>query len=521
VTCRTIVVAFVLLGLLALSCVSAGLWGGEKPPVTPLGPWRAGMSLRETFESFPPAGTESTRLRLLRDNSNAWIERWRLLAASKTSIDLSYFILHQDVFGISFLGHLLERARHGVKIRLLLDAHGTKMSWTPLGNDYLDELTKNGNVEIRMFRPLPSRYLEAFLKLSPSAAIASEHDKIIVVDGRESMIGGRNIGAEYFSDPEKEKRAFEDTDLWIESSRTARVLTTAFDAQYESPGSAAEWSEAVDLKSREEELLGAFHAMDVWLREPNEDPRSPWLDKLRKHERLRGKLRAEGAAAIRAETRILDSQTRFDSNADPITKGIIRLVRAAKREILVQSPYLVLSDDAVSHLEAAARRGVKITILTNSPVSSDNALSQAFFLEQWPELLARVPKLRLFVGGRRHTLHSKAAVFDEELALVGTYNLDPTSMAMNSEIVAAVWSRSFARQVAAHPRRMIAAGAPSLYEYRIRRDARGKPLRGDDGKPRIEFGPEQHCSPAEWKSLLTYWSLLRAADTVPGFSPVF
>lgn len=91
-------------------------------------------------------------------------------------------------------------------------------------------------------------------------------------------------------------------------------------------------------------------------------------------------------------------------------------------------------------LEEAARCGVAITIVTNSPVSSDNALSQAFFLEQWPELLARMPTMRLFVAGRAN-LHTKAVTFDGQIGMVGTCNLDPLSMAFNSEVMAAMWSR--------------------------------------------------------------------------------
>jgi cardiolipin synthase C len=129
--------------------------------------------------------------------------------------------------------------------------------------------------------------------------------------------------------------------------------------------------------------------------------------------------------------------------------------------------------------------------------------------------------MRLFVGGEKHTLHSKVAVFDRTLSLVGTYNLDPTSMTMNSEIVAAAWSEAFARRVLRHPNQMIAAGAPVVYEYRVRRDRKGAPLRDDNGRPQIAFGPEQHCDPKQWKSLNAFWTTLRAAEKVPGLSPIF
>jgi phosphatidylserine/phosphatidylglycerophosphate/cardiolipin synthase-like enzyme len=493
--------------------------------VTPLGPWSPGTSLRGTFESFPPGGDATTALRLLRSNTDAWVERWRLLDGAEQTIDLSYFILHQDAFGIAFLGHLLERAQHGVRIRLLLDAQGTKMSWTPVGNDVLDELLATGNAEVRTYRPLHRRVLEAFLTLTPSAAVASDHDKIIVVDGRKSLTGGRNIGAEYFAERAAKPDAFSDADLAIDSVVASRVLTRAFDAEFTSSRAVDEWGDVANVASREAELLGAYRAMDAWLRgtpiESDDPPIARWQDEIAPYAALRGRLRrGTRPAALEAEARILDSQTRFDAANDPITQGLARLVQAATQSILIESPYLVLSADAVALLSAAGTRGVETTILTNSPVSSDNALSQAFFLEQWPELLARVPKLRLFVRGEPSTLHGKSTVFDGQLATVGTYNLDPTSQRMNSEVIVVVWSERFAREVARGPRRLIARGEPAVYEYRIRRDAAGTAVRGDDGRPVVEFGPENHSSPSQWKTLTAFWTMLRAADDLPGVSPI-
>jgi hypothetical protein len=62
---------------------------------------------------------------------------------------------------------------------------------------------------------------------------------------------------------------------------------------------------------------------------------------------------------------------------------------------------------------------------------------------------------------------------------------------------------------------------PAAYEYRIRRDASGAPLRDASHRPIVEFGPEQHCSPTEWTALAAFWAALRTADEVPGLSPIF
>jgi hypothetical protein len=90
----------------------------------------------------------------------------------------------RDVFGFSFLGHLLHKAREGVRIRILLDALGTRMSLDVTGNDYLDTLVGIENVTLKMYRPLYFRFTDVFLTLNPIALAASDHDKILIVNGR-------------------------------------------------------------------------------------------------------------------------------------------------------------------------------------------------------------------------------------------------------------------------------------------------------------------------------------------------
>jgi phosphatidylserine/phosphatidylglycerophosphate/cardiolipin synthase-like enzyme len=453
------------------------------------------------------------------------MERWRMLAAAEHTIDVNYFILHQDVFGVSLLGHLLEKARHGVRIRVVLDGLGTNLSRSLRGEDYLDELAAAG-VRVKIYRPLWTRYVRALFTFSPTATVASNHDKILAVDGDHSLIGGRNIGTEYFASPRSDEEVFADVDLRIDSAPLGAGLTALFAAQYD-----AAWEtggERWNVRSRAAELHLAYEAMDRWLRGVPPDAAFreamrasdvDWQAEIERLPDLRGALLTPRPRPFTAETRVIDSRTRSVPTTDPITQAIAQLVRSARRSIVVQSPYLVLSEEGIDLLADADRRGVAVTVLTNSPVSSDNAVSQAFFLEQWPEILARVPHLRLFVAGKRTNLHAKTATFDDRVALVGTYNLEPSSMALNSEVVAAVWSRRFAREVAAEPRRRIARGAPEVYEYRIARDANGAPRRDAHGKPIVAFGPRDHCTPEEWLALAAYWTLLKAARTA-GFSPI-
>jgi cardiolipin synthase C len=503
----------------------------ETPTLTHFGPYRPDMSLRQAFDSLPPAGGENVGLTLLPDNLQSWAARWRMLDETRESLDISYFILRDDLFGAAFLGHLLKKAKEGVQIRLLLDRQGTVMSFTSeLGLDWLDTLANTRRVHIKMFRPLTNRYLEAFATVNPAAAVASEHDKIMVRDHAVGMIGGRNISIEYFAHPADYPTAFEDVDLILRGRNIARGLTAAFETQYNSGGAHPIGPEQLDLASYEENLLLAYHAMDAWVKGKPLDPkfarridqlRLSWSKDLAKLPRLRGSWSRPLPIEAQAETRLLDSHTRVSPSADIIAHGLLRLVQSTQKQIFIQSPYLVLSKEAVDVLAEIGKRGVAITVYTNSPVSSDNAWSQAFFLEQWPELLARVKGLRLFVTGDTNTLHGKLMVFDNQVAVVGTYNLDPVSMGVNSEIMAAIWSDSFSTRVAQKPRARLARGTPVVHEYKIKRDKNGNALRGKDGKPIVAYGPENHTAPEQWRKVQAYWTILRAAEKIPGLSPLF
>ena len=489
--------------------------------VTPLGPWTPGLTLRETFESLPTMGSEPVTARLLDDNGDAWVARWRVLAAAQDRIDTSYFILSDDVFGAAFLGHLLHKARTGVHVRLLIDAAGRRSKDTSV--EPLQALASATTAAVRIYHPVLHRILQGFLLLRPAAALTSQHDKILLVDRSAGMIGGRNIDAEYFASPAVLSTAFDDVDVVLEGRSVARVLEAAFDSGY--GGERAVPVAAADAPDATQSLLAAYAAMDAWLRTdakaplPAVDPR--WREALESHPALRGALATRSAPPAQPiEARVLDSVGRRGRPDDPITQGIARLVQSAARRILIESPYLVLSSEAVDLLADASRRGVAITMLTNSPVSTDNALSQAFFLEQWPEILARAPTMRLFVRGDASTVHGKLATFDDRLALVGTYNLDPLSMAVDSEIVVAAWSPRFAQAVDASIETVLRRGQPTVYEYRIARDPQGAAVRDEAGRAVVAFGPRNHCAPEEWTALQLYWTSLRVAETF-GFTAIF
>ncbi len=526
-----------VLGGVVLAWIGTQLVFGlyDKRPETPdanmqLAPYRDGMSLRDVFETFPEFGAGTAQLRLLSDNNLAWAARWDLLDHAKHRIDVSYFILKQDVFGVAFLGHLLKKAKEGVKIRILLDAFGSKLSWHPEGNDYLDTLVNTGNVEVRMYRPLLKRVAQGILHLSVSVTIASDHDKILVADGMRAVTGGRNIATEYFAHPGDADTVFRDMGVEVVDKRVAAALTGAFESQYKSEGAAKVSREHLDLESQAKQLDLAYGVMDAWLHgeavsdqllQKLKEQGLDWAKDLARMKHLKGSLSRPLSPYMKAEARVLDSTTRYDVPNDTISQAAVRLVKSARKEIFIQNPYVMVSDEAVDVFAEASAHGVPITLFTNSPASADSAISQAFFLEQWPYLLARIPSMRLYGNGDEVMIHAKLATFDNTLSLIGTYNLSPLSMATNSEVVVAVWSPEFAAELTKQARAKLGSGKPHVYRYRIAHNADGSPKYDQDGKPIEVFGPADHTDLHDKKMLQAVRGTLKAAELIPGVSPFF
>jgi putative cardiolipin synthase len=502
----------------------------------------ARASLADVFTHMPHG--DSGAAAVLDDNVDAWVARWRMVGSARSTIDVVTFILASDVFGLAFMGMLLRKQREGVQVRLLVDALGSIQSakdkkWRAL----LEPLVCAG-ADVRIYNEITpfkvARVLPALLRRrSMLPAMACDHDKVIVVDDRVALAGGRNVAHEYFGHPDDDARVFFDKDVLLDAPAAVRGLRGAFERELdadaaqslvcESPtsGRDAPWDAIV--------LERAAFAMDKWLRAspldehdvatlhtsesarnevadavlremragvlvPTDDELDTRLralaDDVVAQSRLRGALVRPGPPPFRADMRVVDSCSGVQHGAGPrehkLNQALLALLAAAKHHVLIQTPYVVLPERALWALEDAARRGVRITILTNSPMSSDNPLSQAVFLRHWPRLLARIPNLRIFAVSVERNEHTKAAVFDDEIALVSTYNLDVVSAAINSELAVVMHGADAARAVSASMRARIAAGAPDVREYRIKRNASGLV----DGAVQVEFGPEQHVPPA-------------------------
>ncbi|MBF0548315.1 MAG: phosphatidylserine/phosphatidylglycerophosphate/cardiolipin synthase family protein [Candidatus Riflebacteria bacterium] len=492
--------------LIAFLSVSLGAFADPQAPAaktatraakinpSDLGP---NSGVNEAFDKIACTLSDPQALvRYIPDNYTSWYARWNILDSAKKSIDITYFIVEDDIFGMSVLGLLYKKAQAGVQLRIMMDARGTKgLTRTFMGQDVLQELKKFPNVDIRVYNPVHVNLLSMFEDIRNITA--SNHDKIVLVDDEWLITGGRNISKSYFVNSEDLPGVYRDTDILIKSKVVAQEAKTAFEEEFKANGNFQVTADLLgDWAQRSTELDLACQAMRQYLMGKGllqADKNNLSAAAVKTIEKYNAELsqykHMNGYPSFHpfngehvAPTRILDKDSLKGPRND-ITCNLVALMDACKYEIIIQNPYVVLTDTANAALQRANDRGVKIVIQTNSPMSSDSLLTQAMFVGDWKGILQRMPNVEIYAYKLSSKLHSKTFVFDRKVAVIGTYNMDTVSEKINGEIVAAVKSSSFATRVALR----IGEDMRNSFRYQI--------SIGADGKANTVFGPESHSDP--------------------------
>ena len=452
-----------------------------------------------TFDKFKVAnGTsnETSEISLFYSNSKAWYSRWKLLEEARSSIDVQYFIMDEDIFGYSLLGMLLKKAQEGLKVRLLLDARGTKkFTRKLLGQDFLQELTEYPNVEVKVFNPVHTNLLSVVTDLRK--LMASNHDKIIVVDREYSIIGGRNVSMDYFLEPEDHPGAYRDCDVVIRSNEIAQQLDFAFDEEFaklKSYSISKELWGNVDIMrdtlvagydAMYKHLLNERFSVPVNANKKYSKAADSFLSELRGYNHLRDFTGFDPfATSIEAPCKIIDKHSLGGPRND-ITDEMVKYIDGCKKEIILQNPYVVLTERMFNALKRAGRRGVPVIMHTNSPASTDSLATQAMFYADWKRIFKEIPNIKIYVYKGSNKLHAKNWLFDRKIGVVGTYNLDYMSEQINSEVVAAVKSVEFAKQLRGELLSDI--NKSEQYQYSINEKGEVEAVLGPDDLPGKKF----------------------------------
>jgi putative cardiolipin synthase len=405
-----------------------------------------------------PNPADASGFRLMTLSNNALLSRVSLADQAQHTIDLQYYEFENDPTGRLVALHLLEAADRGVHVRILLDDLHLKDEVR-----MFEGLASNPNIEVRLFNPFNSPSPSAISKtlqlvLEFRRLNRRMHNKCFIVDNEVAVIGGRNIGDEYFD--ASADNNFRDLDV-IAIGPVVPAATRSFEAYWNSDAAhpIAEFRAATDpatdlvaLRATLEKSARTFDQTAYKQEAADDLPNGASADR-------------PGDWFWGRATFVADQPEKIDNGPDrrdlrigPEIKG---LIKAAQSEVLMISPYFVPSDQDEKDFVAIAQRGVSFKVLTNSLASTDEvAVYEGYSRHRVALLEGRVqlfelkpaPGVRLAASdaGRSSgvSLHAKSFVVDERYVFIGSMNMDPRSKLLNTEMGVIVDSPLLAKAVA-------------------------------------------------------------------------
>ncbi|MBI4821707.1 MAG: DUF2183 domain-containing protein [Deltaproteobacteria bacterium] len=376
-----------------------------------------------------------TQAALLTNGEASFAARVAALRAARRSVRIQALIFSGDESGL-FLSQLLkDKQRAGLDVRVIVDAL-SNLSWQTQWM-YFD--LKRHGVEVEGYEAL---YLQALgEKIDPSDPLVANkryHDKMWVIDGEApegvAIVGGLNIANEYFRVEPTPLRRWRDQDVALRGPIVSDVVA-AFERNYGY------------LKSIKRDLPALVNPDNSWklsskvLKKIAGAPVPFW--RRSEIEALVERSAATPSSLVfhPVAARFLQSRPRLGQGQ--IEQTYVRLIERARKRISIVNAYLIPSRPLIAALHAAVRRGVQVRLITNSPETNDIAQIAVLSRATYSSLLAvnresaveGSLEIREWIGPSRGegTLHAKYAIFDDEDALVGSYNLDPRSATWNSE----------------------------------------------------------------------------------------
>ena len=408
---------------------------------------------------------ELTGFRLLPIGSFALNTRIALVQRAQVSLDLQYYLIHDDDTGRYLLRSLRDAARRGVRVRLLLDD-----LFTAGEDDLLLGLAAEPNIEVRLFNPFPGGRDGLLLRFAASAFDFSRvnhrmHNKLFIADGAMAVAGGRNIANEYFM--RDVVNNFVDLDTFVTGALMPQ-LQSLFDGYWNSPyvyplhSIVAPAAPPEQLRRRFDVLTSA---------DTTQPPPQPPVNDVLGYGPIAdefddGRLGLVWAMAdaFADPPEKIEHMARGGGpvpamNTDSVRYNVIDRISNAKSEVVVTSPYFIPGSKGVALMKTLRERGVKVKVLTNSLAATDEPLVHIGYsryrremLELGVDLYELSPtraglNMRLGMFGSTHArLHAKTAVIDRRQVFIGSMNFDPRSEKHNTEMGMLIDSPALARE---------------------------------------------------------------------------
>jgi putative cardiolipin synthase len=393
---------------------------------------------------------------LLNTGEEAFIARLAFADVAERSIDAQYFIWKSDVSARIFTERLIRAAERGVRVRILVDdihAGGKDLK--------IAALDTHPNIDVRLFNPFGNRSLRILRNVEfifdLSRLSHRMHNKLFVVDNQVAIVGGRNIGNEYFG--LNRKFNFHDLEL-LAAGPIVEDISEGFDTYWNS-----KWAVPISILDgkypTQEEAASLYQKLRSLVADQQDFPYDinftkhtdmQTLDLF--HDRL---IWAKGEVIYDKPEKVIGD---VSSNLADVLKKVGENIQS---EVLMSSPYLSPDPQVLEKPDIVTEQGITYRLLTNSLASTDSVPAHSIYAKYRKRLLQRgleIYELRPdamtrtihnagTVAQARLSLHAKAVVFDRKIVYVGSYNFNKAGRDLSMETGLIVYSPELAEQAIA------------------------------------------------------------------------
>lgn len=363
-------------------------------------------------------GTE--RAVIVEDNSDALLSRVRMIQNAQSEIILSTFDFMSDESGRIMIGALCEAAEKGVKVEVLVDGFDgvLHMKWNP----YFYALSANENVTLMMYNEINP--------FTMYKGMARMHDKYIVVDRQIYMLGGRNTFNYFLGDYSNYKNYDRDVLVWRRkpAAQQENASVNELLAYYETVKNSGECSSFAHGKSLADRYC-VKHAM-----ERIEEEYEKYCSE---HEELSDEYSYEDNTFQVESIALLSNPVNAGVKEPVVWHKLMSLIGSAKESVKLHTPYIICNDMMYDTIKDAAA-GKEVTIMTNSVANNGNSFGAADLEKNRDRMLDTGVTLLEYDGGVSY--HGKSMVIDDDISVVGSFNMDMRSAYLDTELMLVIKS---------------------------------------------------------------------------------
>lgn len=420
-------------------------------------------SLAQIIEPLRQQNIGLTGYYVLYDPLEAFAARIQLIHKAEKTLDLQYYIWDNDKIGSIALHAIIEAADRGVHVRLLIDDNNAKK----MEGIYL-ALDQHPNIDVKLYNPYRFRHLRPLdMVLDLKRINRRMHNKSFIVDNQIALIGGRNMSNQYYN--VSDNYQFSDVDVLLVGAAADEIIHS-FDEYWND-----EYAYQVKTIVNSNNYTLNFESLKSQLNEYNHDASvQNYLDLANRSQNFNQWLDQNIQLDwVDAEV-VKDSPSKIKSKAkkeEHLNFQLLQYLEKPEQSIDIISAYFVPEKMGTDRLIDMANDDVNIRVLTNSYNANDVPLVHAFYAKYRQKLLANKVQLYEFLaapdaknlnentqeiaekskvsmkGLSRSSLHAKLMAIDEKQVFIGSFNLDPRSAYLNSEIGVLLNSPTLARTV--------------------------------------------------------------------------